>query len=565
MEDQVYQKYIQKLGKSEPVRRWLMTMFLTTSYHVTTRPISKANAGFFKRMAHVNDRLFELLKEPGWELLEPEIEYGFNLMDEMSSKNPDPETKKQMKVDFKKNYKRYFKAINPPWSSLTPNTNLSIQDWKNPKEILLAFGANSGIGDEFIYYRLTRRLATMYPDARISVISYQNTMWDLCPNIDNVTYHKHDQLAPFMAAIDVMERDEENLVIFSEFASITIYRQMEGLDCLRRYIYLDTGAKHARIVNAEKKTIGEWSIERPATMYHLLDGLMNYIGLVNDKITEERSLPIRQAPFYQSERKRVYLNPFTSKDYGIITPEWWVESLARIAEFGDFSVEVFEGINEDSRNYSSIIIDGIQKLDNVELYREEGIPSIAETIEKAADSDLVFGIDTFTGHVGILQTTPCFTIFLGSQWHFWKIPDNFVLNADAFDDPQIIGGLVSLMLFPEAGKHLEQIETLISLSDQFLAGKIRDESSLRSLLTKGENAVKELLAADKRMRGFSMDIPESYYRTLKSAVFGNDFSMEDPAVRKLLKQAAKFWLDSNLHRYCRYVLHLEKQELVALA
>ena len=116
MEDLTYQEYIKRLGKTEPVRRWLMTMFLTTSYHVTTRPISEANVGFFRRMAKVNDRLMDLLKEPGWPLLEEEIEYGFTLMEKMASKDPTKEVKAVMKRDFKKNYKRYFKAINPPWS-----------------------------------------------------------------------------------------------------------------------------------------------------------------------------------------------------------------------------------------------------------------------------------------------------------------------------------------------------------------------------------------------------------------------------------------------------------------
>lgn len=565
MEDLTYQKYIKRLGKTEPVRRWLMTMFLTTSYHVTTRPISEANVGFFRRMAKVNDRLMDLLKEQGWPMLEEEIEYGFTLMEKMASKDPTKEVKAVMKRDFKKNYKRYFKAINPPWSELTPDSTLNVQElWPNPKEILVAFGANSGIGDELVYYRLIRRLHTMYPDAKISLVSYQNTMWDLCPWIERIEYHKNDQLAPFMAALDVMERDANNMVVFSEFASVTIYRHLEGFDLFKRFVYMDTGSKTVRVVDNESGRILDHFVKKASTMYHVLNTLMDTIGLTNEQIHAERSLPIREKEFNLSDRKRIYLNPFTSKDYKVITPDWWAAALKTLAGYGSFELEVFEGINEVSMNYAAAIIDQIKDIPQIKLIRNDEIPSIAETIDKAANSDLVFGIDTFTGHIGIVQTTPCLTVFLGSQWHLWKIPDNYVVNADASDEPDKVGVIASLMLFPMSEKCRAYAAELVEITNQIIKEKPPRLETLRYAITRGKAIVASWVEEDERVNAFAVDVSPGHFLLLEKAFMNGEPNMEDKAVLELIKQSFGMWMDSNLHRYCRYLTYLEDKQLISI-
>ena len=96
-------------------------------------------------------------------------------------------------------------------------------------------GPNIGIGDEMIFFDLARRLRHAYPRARLEVVSFHPTVWDLCDAVDHRSYEVDDQIAPYVRANLLQEANNHALIFFVEFASAPIYRQLETVPGFSRF------------------------------------------------------------------------------------------------------------------------------------------------------------------------------------------------------------------------------------------------------------------------------------------------------------------------------------------
>lgn len=461
------------LGKSKEVKRFLLAMLLVSKFHLTSRPISPANDIFFHRIAQYCDKLLSLLLQPDWPELLPEIEVGLKKMEFVENWSKSEKPMSGRGQQFKKDFYTYFSSINVSWSHLTPVDNLTIKRWSNPSRILIAFGPNIGIGDELIFYRAARRLAKHYPECKIEVASFSITLWDNCPFVSNVMYPVENQLAPFIRAKELIKEHENNFVVFVEFATAPLYRNLELVSGFNRFVYLDTGSRVARIVDQDKEEIFEINLPLNARVYETLSKFLDGVGLQSHYDESGYEPPIRnRAKTKPAGEKKIFVNPFSSKDYKRLTTDWWAHLIKLINSEVEVEIVIFAGINDNSRAFANEIAVKLSSANsNVTLHGKNNVPAIKETLETAIDCDLVLGLDTFTAHVNVIQSTPCISIFFSSKWAAWYIPDSNIFNMSVYDDPVHIAKYATHMLcLPNAEikktlsifyKKLEEVSALI--------------------------------------------------------------------------------------------------------
>lgn len=554
-----YRAHARTMGRSEDVRRFLAGVLLTTRFHLSTRPISRANATFASRLAVSSDALLELLREDGWPALEPDVEHGLlelRPLAELTGAIDSPE-------GFRRIYKRRFGVMNPPWSMLAPAPALTIAEWPAPSRILVNVGPNIGIGDELIFFEAVGRLARRFPRAELEVSSFNRTLWNLCPDPVRVVEPGDDQLAPYARAHEVARADPSALIVFVEFASTPIYRHLERVAGIPRFVYLDTGARCARVVDQPRERIAEHVERLDGGVYGVLHRLLGKIGLPGTE----------RAPPAIGPRRRpatIFVNTFSSKNYRELPAGWWSAALRSAAEAagGEGSIEavIFAGINDECRSYAHEIARGCDGALRATLLGEASVPTIAETVQAAAGSDAVLGLDTFTAHVGVIAPVPCVTIFFGSAWDPWRVRSNHVLNTHVHSQPEIAGRLVARLVGPIAPAARRAACTVVELTHAHAAaaglsspagGPAAGTMPLGDALDAIDRisaAIAAWAAEDPALARDFVDAPAELATRVRTAL-GRALRQDvgSAAAAKMLHDGLDTWIESNLFRYARYL------------
>lgn len=540
------------LGKSAEVRRWLASVLLTTRYHLTSRPISFANAAFFGSLAAHCDRLLAALREPGWVALDPPIEEGLAALDFVSSWPADAKGRALAGKAFGAAFRRYFRGLAVPWSELAPRDRGDLGAWPRPGHVLLAVGPNIGIGDEMLFFAIARRLAARFPEAELEVWSFRPTLWDRA-GVRARLCVASDVLAPYARAIELFARDPTTLPVFAEFASAPMYRSLEGVAALRRFLYLDSGARVARLVDHDRRCIREINEDRGAPVYAVLDRLAGAVGLPPAPGPEAE--PIRASG---RQRPLLFVNPFSSKDPDVLAPAWWAAAIAAAAREGPIDVEIFAGINDACHRYADRIAEAIKTPRvAIALHGRDHAPSLGETLDAAAASDLVFGLDTFTGHIGAVRRRPRVTVFFGSSWEAWRVPDCSVLNASIHDAPERAGELCARLAWAPTAAIAEKIRPIAALTEALAALVASDEAETADVIAGVADlraALRRWAAVDPEIARTFTDLPASHARAVSRALLADPTPRRlDPPLRSMLAEALAAWRDGNLHRYARFV------------
>jgi ADP-heptose:LPS heptosyltransferase len=556
---ELHSLHIDELGRTKEVRKLVLSMLLVTGYHLISRPFSDANDMYYDRGNQLCIRLLKLLREPGWELLSADEEEGIRTLKLLNELRNEGHTPGKLKGQLKRFFKRYFKTISPPWSALTPVENLGIELWKNPKKILFAIGPNIGIGDEIIFLKMIKRIRKKFPNAILELTSFYKSLWDIYPEIDKVHNFNEFQAEPYILAHRVIKEDPNNLVIFMEFASAPIYRYLELVPGFDKFMFFDTGSKVARVVDQKNHRISEYFTLKEPTVYHMIDKFMLKTGLIDKIELTQDSAPYFQKGYSFSNPRKIYVNCFSSKNYKVLEPSWWATAIEVAAKSGPLQLEIFEGINETTKAYAREVAHHLKDVQGLDFIWLDKVPSIGETMKRATESDLVFGLDTFTGHAGIIKTTPCLSVFFGTSWHLWKIPDNHVLNADINDDPKTVGIVLQKMLFPNQ-EFIEYADRIFQLTDQLFNAKENQEKydSACQLMVDAESIIKNWVQKDPIMEQFASDKPELYFTHVRSALMpnGNRISNIQKPAFILIEKSLQLWLDSNFYRYAKYLHYL---------
>jgi len=203
---------------------------------------------------------------------------------------------------------------------LAPVNNLTLDVWRFLPKIRIACGQNIGIGDELMFFRVTRRLTKKFPESNIEVSSFHATLWDSCPYVTKRSYPIGNQFAPFVKAKGHLEENPNNFVIFIEFTSGVIYRNLDPVQGLLRFVYLDSGAKIARIVDQTRSQIAEYRVGYKYKIYETILRLLDSVGLGNNGYKH----PMRYLAKNESKMlKKIFINPFSLKDFQRLKTDWW--------------------------------------------------------------------------------------------------------------------------------------------------------------------------------------------------------------------------------------------------
>lgn len=547
---------IEILGYNADTRRFLLTLLLTTRFHLTSRPISFANDSFFYDLARFSDSLLEALRRGQWEPLDSVLEAGIAEINHILSTPDGLDNQKEMSRRFGQLFRQYFRALNAPWSNLPPRDHLTLEQWPRPDSIFFAVGPNIGIGDEMIFFRAARALMKTYPGARFEVSSFHPTLWDGCDFIHDVQYQAGNPITHYARARHLLKTNPNTLVVFVEFASPPIYRQLERVPGFDRFIYFDTGAQLVRMVDRTMPTIMEHVVRNSRSIYDLLDQLLAKIGCSAGP-APHMNVPAPSLRPPGTAPAKIFINPFSSKDLSGITPSWWARIVNSAAASCPIDAHIFCGINEKTREYACEISNALDKdRCSWSLHSYDRTSTIYETLLAAAACDAVLGLDTFTGHIGNLKRMPCVTVFLNSFWHSWRVPDPCILNTSVHENPERIGALLKHSLLPAASHrfgrlasrvngHVQTMEKYMERSD--VAGILRGLrrcQALVSCMAKVESQLEDTFA----------DMPVTFFELLEQALVGLKAEAEpSKSLKKLLQEAWKTWDESNLSRHIRFV------------
>jgi hypothetical protein len=554
-------------------RRFLASLLLTSRYHVASRPLSYSNLGWFASLAEQCDVLLHFLREGEWEPLSVPVEDGLLGLETIAPLIPswasDRDARRATRRRWNADFHTRFGSLSVNWSRRTPTDRLQISDWPQPRRILVIIGPNIGIGDQLIYFPIVEALAARFSAARVDAVSYTSALWDLCPSVAKPTSRVRTLVGPFVLAREAMAEEPTTLVVFSEFASAPFYRNLETVPGLPRFVYFDTGARCLRIVDQERGLIREWQGRPSENIFQFCCHAMNWLGL-------GQTAPAHYGPVVagsaraKADVRRVYVNPFSSKDHSTIRPTFWAGALDEAAKRGPIHANIFAGTNDECRRFARAIASSVtSNRVTVSHHGEAEVPSVLETLEAAADADVCFGLDTYTAHINVFRPVRSLVVFfegLGGTWDAWRSPHTGVLNSTVHDSPVHVGRLLGRLLFDEQDKDVTLIcEELMARHRRLSAIASGNESGAARHVLQLSQEIEALvrrwasLDADVELTFGDMDpvLAEPLMRLFRLSVeIGGDAQLEG-ALLNALSQGLRLFGDTNLLRYVRLVSSLE--------
>lgn len=547
----IYAEHVRILGDSEPTRRFLAASLVMSRFHMASRPVSKANVQFSDRLGASCAALLHVLLELTTARLEPEVEEGFAAL-QRSMERADLDIVELRRI-YRVLYRVHFLALNQPWSRhrpvMSPPAPLVRPDTQN---VLIAVGPNIGIGDELLFFELARRVRRRAPRATITTISYNRTLWDLCEEVDARLVETRDQLAPFVAASSLLRRDPEAAVVLVEFASAPIYRMLEAVAPLFRFAYLDTGARLARVVDQSHRWVSERVLEpKEGGIYETLGRMLEFVGLPS--APAGRVEPLRVV----AHTPKVYLNPFSSKPFHQLTPEWWAESVALGAAGREVCVEVFSGVGAECWSYANRLLAALDAHPNVRatMHGEPAhVPSIAESLAHCLEADLILGLDTFTAHIGVLGGPPCVTVYFGSEWDAWRVRHSHVLHVHINSPPAAAAAAVTAFCWPPNDPRVTALAAdVLTRTRGLQRGSAETPAALLESYRALRDSAREVLSAAPEVHPALCDVPRRNVEELEMALRSSLEGPPDESGALLIGNALRVWTESNAFRFIRAI------------
>lgn len=430
---------------------------------------------------------------------------------------------------------------------------------------LLVLGQGIGIGDEIITFPLAATLRSrISADATLAVLSSYRDLWRDVPGVDSQGLY--DGLGEVVEAI----RDGGyDLVVVVDFERPGLLSTLCEEPAIVRYIELAMGLRELSVLDKPEGRM--WKLEHPdpydANFYHHMERMRLWLG--------DQQQPAKLLPgAFGSEGSRevvIYASPFTSKEDP--SQQFWFELLLSMLQ-EELSVGVSVSIHVDSgANYATraFALELARSIDNsgrpgisAKAASTIGIAgsllSLADAMQRIANSDIIVTSDSFPAHAGQLYGK--LTLVLARDGvENWRAPapGNFYLRAGAPTTELVAQARVLLgdlaHLHPVAGSiagspALSALRSSARLLHRTLHqnGAQLDGEALRLQWTHAHEATLAVLAESAEWpSGYSVLFADNEYHGLLPPHPPAD--MDSPASLLHMRCRVAEWCNSNLLKY----------------
>ena len=531
---------------------FLSNFILVVLWSAAMRPINQQYDSWYLRRLKYVSKLSDNLKQLDTCNLHPNLKKGIQdliqfVQNDLSQIPKDFIIKKVDELS-----RDYFSLFDRNWSHLPEEDEKNLDDLPKPEKILISVGHHIGIGDELIFSYLVAGIREKYPTAEIELWSHSADLWNWNTNIKSQQVGD-DILEPFHRARTLLAEDEGALIIFCDFLSDKIYRILESVEEYKRFVYIDLGARLARIINHNKNYIFEYnSNDLSLTIYDSLERILNEIGVKAVTKTPIVQKTLKSIP--EHSKPTLFLNPHSSKEQPAATAGWWVGLIQQLNEYRAIKVQISQGLNEENYEFASIIHQELRQLKiEVQVLERIGLSSI---LRKMSQADIVVGLDTFTAHINTLYSCRCVTVFFGPSGRAWRVPTPSVLNASLSDPVQYAAALAWLLLSPPIDEYVSDTLSVIFFSTSEIYSQLADNIVSPDLIGKFHFMLKETtslfnsgLLTQEVFHGFRLEDLTLMIQKLSAAEWGKPLPK---AMQTSLLMAFREFISTNFFRYAAY-------------
>jgi hypothetical protein len=170
-------------------------------------------------------------------------------------------------------------SLGPPFPWLRPVAHPTRSGWQHVREVLLV-AAGVRHGEQLGLRAIAQKLRVRFADAPLDVVTARPELWRGLAGIRTTLPHRpEDGLAPFLLARAWGASRADRLIVFADGLRSQLYRNLEAVPGFGRFVFLDLGAREARLVDQRRGTVLARRAPRRDSLHAEVGELLDGLGL----------------------------------------------------------------------------------------------------------------------------------------------------------------------------------------------------------------------------------------------------------------------------------------------
>lgn len=324
------------------------------------------------------------------------------------------------------------------------------------RHLLLAMGPAIGIGDEIMFFRVPQWIKRGNPNAKITVLSAYDGLWDRVVHVDQVVrYQDYPTLISALRRAPPFETVDTT--IFADFENPRFFDAICIDEAIDHYIEISIAARSAVFVDNARRWLHMGPPAGPYgdNYYFALRAVFDWLGAKGDAL-RSHDVIAHEYP-KNGETLRIFVSPFTSKyDPSEI---YWSRLLAGILERLEgrpLEVRLDSGANGATARFANCLRRSIHAhtsgSSTVTVSHSSGQRTLQlkDVFDEMARASVVICADSFAAHAAPLMD--CTTVTVAAHGlKRWRVPHprSFYLSAEAL--PSNNAALIAELLLVQRG------------------------------------------------------------------------------------------------------------------
>jgi hypothetical protein len=320
--------------------------------------------------------------------------------------------------------------------------------------VSIVFGPGIGLGDEVTFAQLVRSVVDAYPRARVSIYTLYPGLWrSLVPRVREQPY-RGDPLRPFCGIVDPPVRGRQ-LVVFADFDLFEISTRVLAARPWRDVVELALGRAEARFVGGTSPWV---RYEEFCSSAHNNYAVVRAFAERLFPRPQPRLAwdPIARPRFHVRSRRRLIVNPFSSKPLPL-APEDWARFVAatrrQLTTPAAVDAIVYPGLSNRTHAYAAASVELMtdsgthaRTLGSGDASAINPFDALPRLVVALRHADLCLTLDTFTAHLAPLLGVPTIVVAYADNTRFWAPGDwcfHTVLDAAEGEVPPLAALLLN--------------------------------------------------------------------------------------------------------------------------